>query len=121
MIHRRFTWALCSLFSLPAPIPSLMFTDKEVGQVMDNRAHPPQQTNTKNTIACNGILYENNNVWSVWLNGVRFTPKENGQRTNPIHILQVSPTHVTLLWTKGEHQKRFTLKANERCALPGTP
>lgn len=58
-----------------------------------------------------GIIYTDQNSWTIWLNGRTIKP---GQKIDALRIVKVTPESVELMWypKRGEHHQ-ISLRLNE--------
>jgi hypothetical protein len=58
-----------------------------------------------------GIIYTNQNSWTIWVNGRSIKP---GQKVDAFRIVKVTPESVELIWcpTRGDHHQ-VSLRPNE--------
>jgi hypothetical protein len=92
-------------------IGSLMYTPQEVSRITSERhtATVPQE----HCLSCDGLIYQTDQTWSVWLSGQFFSSATSPSPQSPIHIQKLTSTEVTLTWHHEGVRHQFTLKPNQ--------
>lgn len=90
---------------------SLMFSSQEVSNLLDKRLQNKHKND--DLLECQGVLFQNENSWSVWMNGEKLTVKDPQCHDKTIKILAVDHTHVHLEWRRKGERHLVTLQPNQ--------
>ncbi len=103
------------LFCHTSSHASLMFSSQEVAVIIAKRAqdHTHKNRNNEDCLECNGVLFQSDTSWSVWINGEKLTDKCHQCRDGKIKITKVSQGHITLEWKHKGTRHLVTLKPNQ--------
>jgi len=97
---------------------SLFFTSEERGRIEHafDRARPGLLGQARHVVHCSSILYSGPQVWTVWLQGERWTPET--ERPG-LHILEVTPDFVRLsvALATDDAPRAVTLRAHQSLNL----
>ena len=94
---------------------SLMFSPQEVKNILEKRAQNQGHMNrhSEDCLTCHGILFQNNDSWSVWINGEKLTSTCPQCRDGKIKMSHVDQSHAILEWDHNGTRHVVTLKPNE--------
>ncbi|MBM3468806.1 MAG: hypothetical protein FJX71_05185 [Alphaproteobacteria bacterium] len=69
------------------------------------------KTTNLNTLHLGGIIYHNQDSWTVWVNG---QPLQAGHRYDSFRVLKVTPDFVEMIWIpKANDLHQILLRPNE--------
>lgn len=80
---------------------SLMFSQKECSDILARRAQDDLDIlkNKDNCLACNGLIFQGTDKWSVWLNGQKIDSTSPSCPRQHLKISKVEENKVHLEWT----------------------
>jgi hypothetical protein len=77
--------------------PSLMLTPQEQGVESGGKDHEKSIC-----LHVSGIIFQNPDFWSLWIEGEKFTPKNRESKLYDFKVLQVSSDHIKLKFLNTE-------------------
>jgi len=94
---------------------SVFFHPQTVKEILNKRAlnHRVLIEKQKKTLKCNGILYQNDNKWIIWINGQKIGSDHKSSFHKNLTIKKVYKDHIDLEWYHKKKTHKITIKPNE--------
>ena len=106
---------ICSLG--PSPLlatNSLMFSQKECSNILSKRAQDDLNIlkNKDDCLKCNGLIFQDENKWSVWLNGQKIDSNCPHCPRQHLKVSNIENNKVHVEWTHKGKIHLITLEPN---------
>ncbi len=95
----------------PIAHASLFFSPQEVTTILAARMQNKQKSD--DCLECNGVFFQNQKTWSVWIQGKKLTAHCPQCRDQTIKILSVDQSYIRVEWLYKGERHLVTLQPNQ--------